>query len=121
VRYLILIYTNPASQQLWNGLTDEQRAVGLQGYEQLDADLTASGELVVSEALTPLDQAKRIAIRDGRAVATDGPYAEVKEYLAGFYVVDCDSYERAVEIAGRVPEADLGVVELRPVMALSDF
>jgi hypothetical protein len=121
VRYLILIYTNPESQQLWNGLTDEQRAVGLKGYEQLDADLTASGELVVSEALTPLDQAKRIAIRDGRAVATDGPYAEVKEYLAGFYVVDCDSYERAVEIAGRVPEADLGVVELRPVMALSDF
>jgi len=54
-------------------------------------------------------------------MTTDGPFAEVKEYLAGIYVVDCDSIERAVEIAGRVPEAEHGLVEVRPVLSLDAF
>jgi hypothetical protein len=57
-------------------------------------------------------------VRDGRTIATDGPYAEAKELLAGFYLVDCESEERAIELAGRIPEAELDVVEVRPVLEL---
>jgi hypothetical protein len=60
-------------------------------------------------------------VRDGELMTTDGPFAEVKEYLAGIYVVDCDSIERAVEVAGRVPEAEHGLVEVRPVLSLDAF
>lgn len=102
------------------GLPAEERARGLDAYRALDADLAASGELVLSEALSPW-QAKRVAVQGGRTVTTDGPFAEVKEYVAGIYVVDCDSEQRAVEIASRVPEAELGLIEVRPVVELSAF
>jgi hypothetical protein len=58
-------------------------------------------------------------VKDGRTITTDGPFAELKEHLAGFYLLDCESIERAVEIAARIPEAALGLVEVRPVMDIS--
>jgi hypothetical protein len=79
----------------------------------------ASGEMIVGEALADASMGKRISVTDGRAVASDGPFAESKEQLAGFILIQCDSMERAVEIAGRIPEAPLGLVELRPVMVYS--
>jgi hypothetical protein len=73
----------------------------------------------VSEALADPSTATRVAVREGRTITTDGPFAEAKELLAGFYLVDCDSHERAVEIAARVPGmAELGLVEVRPVLDL---
>jgi hypothetical protein len=98
VKYVVLIYGNPSSRQAWEGMSDEQRAAGLAYYRQLNDDLDASGERIVSERLA---------------------FAEAKEFLAGFYLLDCDSFERATEIAGRIPEAAFGVVEVRPVMGLS--
>ena len=59
-----------------------------------------------------------MSVRDGQALTSDGPYAEAKELLAGFFLVDCDSIERAVEVAARVPEAELGLVEVRPILNL---
>lgn len=59
---------------------------------------------------------KRLVVREGQLLATDGPFAEMKEELAGFFLVECESVERAVEIASRIPEARLGLVEGRPVM-----
>ena len=67
------------------------------------------------------DQPKRVSLSEGRLVTSDGPFPEAKELLGGFYLVDCESEERAVEIAGRVPEAQLGLVEVRPTLELSDF
>ena len=60
-------------------------------------------------------------VADGATMTTDGPFAEVKEQLAGFYLLECDSQQRAVEIAAKVPEASFGVVEVRPLMDLSAF
>jgi hypothetical protein len=60
-------------------------------------------------------------VLDGRTMTTDGPFAEVKEQLAGFFLIECESFERAIEHAARVPEATLGLVEVRPVMDLSGF
>jgi hypothetical protein len=121
VKYVILIYSNPESREIWMGLPPEQRAVGLTAYEALNASLTESGELVATEALADPGAGKRISVTEGRTITSDGPFAEAKEHLAGFYLVDCDNLDRAVEIAAQVPEAELGLVEVRPVLNLSDF
>jgi hypothetical protein len=118
VKYLILIYGNPASRAVWEGLSEAQRAEGLKAYAALNEDLAASGEMVVAEALADPSLAKRVSVREGRTVTSDGPFAEAKEHLAGFFLVECESLDRAVEVAARVPEADLGLVEVRPVLDL---
>ena len=118
MRYLLLIYHNPASQEVWKGFSDDERDEGLRYYAALVAELAASGELVASEALADPSQAKRVAVHDGRTITSDGPFAEAKELLAGFFLLEVDSERRAVEIAARVPEAQLGLVEVRPVLQL---
>lgn len=119
MKYLILIYSNPMSREIWEGLSDDQRTVGFKSYAALNDDLRASGEMIVTEALADPSLAKRVTVREGRAMTTDGPYAEAKELLAGFYLIECESMERAIEHAARVPEAQLGLVEVRPVLDLS--
>jgi hypothetical protein len=118
VKYLILIYGNPASRQIWDGFSDARRAEGYQAYAALSEELIASGEMIVSEALADPSLAKRVSVHEGRTMTSDGPFAEAKEHLAGFFLIECDSMERAIERAARVPEADLGLVEVRPVLDL---
>jgi hypothetical protein len=118
VKYLILIYSNPASRAIWDGFTDEQRAEGFGYYAALTEELAASGELIVTEALADPSLTKRVSVRDGRTLTSDGPFAEAKELLAGFFLLACQSAERALEIAARIPEAELGLVEVRPVLQL---
>jgi hypothetical protein len=121
VKYLILIYSNPQSREIWNSFSRDQRAAGLRDYEALHESMVASGELIVSEALADPSLAKRVSAQEGRPIVTDGPYAEVKEYLAGFFLVDCATIERAIEQAVRIPEAALGLVEVRPIMGLDGW
>jgi hypothetical protein len=116
VKYLILIYHNPRSQAIWESMPQEQREQGWRHYARLNQELNDSREMIVSEALANPSEAIRIPAIDGQSLTTDGPFAEAKEYLAGFYLVDCDSQERAAEIAMRIPEAAFGLVEVRPVM-----
>ena len=118
MKYVILLYENPAMREVWQSLPEAERAEGVGVYAALDADLAASGELVVSEALADPSLGTRVAVRDGRTVTSDGPFAEAKEFLAGFYLVECESAERAVEIAARIPDAEFGTVEVRPVLDL---
>ena len=118
MKYLILINGNARSRAVWESFTDEQRTEGYELYARLHAGLQASGELVVAEALTDPSLAVRIPARNAGLPATDGPFAEVKEQLNGFYLVDCESLDRAVEIAGGFPEAAFGLVEVRPVLNL---
>jgi hypothetical protein len=114
----VLIYSNAGSRELWQQLSETERARGLAAYAALDEELAASGELVVSEALADPARTKRVRLDEGVALTTDGPFAEAKEHLAGIYLLDVTSEERAVEIAGKVPEAWLGLVEVRPVRGL---
>jgi hypothetical protein len=113
---MILIHNNPTIRQLWENLSDAQRAGGLRAYAALRDDLAASGELILSERLADPSLGKQVLVRDGQTMTTDGPFAEAKEQLAGFFLIECESIERAIEHAARVPEAPLGVVEVRPVM-----
>jgi hypothetical protein len=121
VKYLILIWSNPASREIWEGFSDAEKAEGFAAYAALGEELVASGEMIVTEALADPSLTKRVSVQEGRTIVSDGPFAEAKELLAGFFLVDCESTERAVEVAARVPEAELGLVEVRPVMDLSAY
>lgn len=120
MKYLIQIYSNPESRAMWESFSAEQQAQGYSYYQDISDELTSSGELVASEALADVSLAKRVSKTDDGAVASDGPFAETKELLAGFYLVDCDTEARAVEIAARFPEAEFGLIEVRPVLDLAD-
>lgn len=122
MKYLVLIYSNPESRAIWDRMAQQDRATGLEAYAALNEELAASGELIVTEALADPSLTTRVTVREGQALTTDGPFAEAKELLAGFYLVECETRERAVEIAARVPEARLGLVEVRPALSsLDDF
>ncbi|MEV6268678.1 YciI family protein [Kribbella sp. NPDC004138] len=121
MRFLVLIYGNPESRAVWDALTDEQKKEGMAGYAALHEALAARGELVASESLDAPELTKQVLVRDGRPMTTDGPFAEVKEQLAGFYLLECDSMDRAVEIVAQIPEAPFSVVEVRPVRDLGAF
>jgi hypothetical protein len=119
MKYLLLIYHNPGTRQIWDTFTEAQQAEGLAAYAALNDELAASGELIVAEALAEPDLTKRVSVSAGRTMTTDGPFAEVKEHLAGIYLVECETIERAVEIAARIPEASVAQIEVRPVMTYS--
>ena len=120
MKYLIQIYSNPESRAMWESFTPEQQAEGYGFYQGISSELAASGELVADEALADISLAKRVTVSESTGtVASDGPFAETKELLAGFYLVDCDSEARAVEIAGRFPEAQYGLIEVRPVLDMA--
>jgi len=116
MKYLIMIYTNPLMRDLWGSFSDAQRDAGWAFHAAFRESLIAAGELVHSEALVDPSQAKQVHVRDGQTIASDGPFAEAKEQLAGFYVVECDSMERAVELGSKLPEAGFGMVEVRAAL-----
>jgi hypothetical protein len=109
------------SRRIWESLSGARRAEGLAYYAALNQALAESGELIATEALASEDNAKRVSVHEGITTTTDGPFAEAKEHLAGFYLLECEDMDRAIEIASEVPEAEYGLVEVRPVMELSDF
>jgi hypothetical protein len=117
MRYLIMIQSNPDFARIWDGLSDEQRRAMGRDHRALTQELAGTGELVASEGLDDVALTRRVSVRDGRTLVSDGPLAEAKEHLAGFYLVECGP-ERAVEIAARVPDAAWSEVLVRPVLDL---
>ena len=118
MKYLIMVLSNPESAAALRKLSAEQGREFGRGHRALGEALAESGELVVAEGLADQSSAVRVRVRDGETMTTDGPFAEVKEQLAGFYLVECDSVERAIEYAARVPDAVFTDVEVRPVLDL---
>lgn len=112
MQYMLLIYGN---EEAWNDLaTNGQEALDAAHREVL-AQLTASGELILSNELSTTD-AKVVRRTDDRLLVTDGPFTESKEMIGGFYVVEVDSADRAVEIAGRLEETTFSQVEVRALL-----
>jgi len=115
MKYVALVYYSEAimaamSQPEWDGLNRECQA----GVEQL----TAGGHFLAGEALLPVETATTVRVRDGRVSATDGPFAETKEQLAGFYLLEARDLNEAIQLAARIPPARHGCVEVRPVREL---
>jgi hypothetical protein len=119
VKYLILIHSNEATRQAWAGMTEQQRLDMARAHRDFGQSLIDSGQLVHSEALDGPESAKWVSRRDDEVLATDGPFAEAKEYLAGFYVVECPTIASAVEYAARLPEAGYSQVEVRPTFDIT--
>jgi hypothetical protein len=118
MKYLIMVLSNPESAAALRSLSEQEGREFGRRHRALSEALADSGELVVSEGLDDQANAVRVRLRDGEAMTTDGPFAEVKEQLAGFYLVECESLERAVELAAQVPDAAFTDVEVRPVLDL---
>jgi len=113
MKYMLLIYNNPATYEAWS---EEQRAELFAEVDTIMKELSESGELVGGEGLADPSNTKTVRVRDGVPVVTDGPFAESKEQLGGYLSVECESIERAVEIAARWPDARHFAMEVRPVM-----
>ncbi|HEY3545350.1 MAG TPA: YciI family protein [Propionicimonas sp.] len=118
MKYLILIHQNRGAREQFASFPPEVQAAGMQAYYDLNAELTRTGEMVSAEALSDDSTATVVSLKSGSVVTSDGPFAESKEMLAGFYLVDVTSLERAIEIAAQIPEVQAGAgdVEVRAVM-----
>jgi hypothetical protein len=112
MKYMLLIYENSDTREIFSG----DRGAGLMAtLNEIMDDITASGELVGTQALADPTTAKSVRGSGGSPAITDGPFAEGKEFLGGYLVLDCD-LERALEIAGRWPKTGTGGIEVRAVM-----
>ncbi len=115
MKFLLIMHINP---DVLNALTpDEQKEIGA-GHGAFMDTITRSGEMILTQALADPSQSVVVRARAGQTVVTDGPFLEAKEYLGGFYLVDVDSRERAIELATMIPDTKfegLGV-EVRQVM-----
>jgi hypothetical protein len=116
MKYLLLIYNNPATYEAWS---EEQRAELFGEVDVIMKELTETGELIGGQALADASNTKTVRVRDGVPATTDGPFAEAKEQLAGYLMVECENVERAVEIAARWPDARHFAMEVRPIMHTS--
>jgi hypothetical protein len=113
VKYLLIINMNPAN---FEALPEAERNEVGPAHEAFQKATKESGELVGFAALADPSQSKTVRLRADVPAVTDGPFVEAKEFLAGYYVVDCESVERAAELAAQMPEAKFSAVEVRPVM-----
>jgi hypothetical protein len=116
MKYLLMIYGN---DDLWASFTPEAMEQAIADTEAFQAKLKASGEWIAAYGVADQVNCKTVTVKDGAPLVTDGPYIETKEYLGSFDIIDCESLERALEIAAAVPFARIGSVELRPLMAES--
>lgn len=112
MKYLLLIYSN--EHELHNS-PDSPHDAECSDYCE---SVRASGRLLAAEPLEPVRSATTVRMRGGKLAITDGPFAETKEQLAGFYLVDARDLNEALQIAGRIPAARVGSVEVRPVRQL---
>ncbi len=108
MKYLCLVYGEEAKIASVN----DEHCV------EFDEGIRKSGQCIASEALQPVHTATTVRVRDGKVSVTDGPFAETKEQLAGFYMIEASDLDEAIEIASRIPPADVGSIEVRPVRQL---
>ena len=113
MKYLLLIYLNPTT---FEALSEDERQAIFKGHDAFQGPLRESGELVGFAALADPTNTKTVRVRAGVPAVTDGPYVEAKEHLAGWYVDDCETVERANELAAQIPDAQYTAIEVRPVM-----
>ena len=110
MRYLLLLYE---AESVWDALPAEERRRHIAVYDEVRQEAERNGQLVAADGLAASGQAKTVRRRGGRFAVTDGPFAETKEQLGGFYLLDCSEAE-ALEYAGKLPAAETGSVEVRP-------
>ena len=117
MQYMLLIY---GDQDGWKSLSEEEGAQIMQAYMQFTQELQESGSMVAGDALQPTETATTVRVRNDETLTTDGPFAETKEQLGGYYIVDVGSIDEALEWAAKIPGSRHGSVEVRPVMVFDE-
>jgi hypothetical protein len=112
MRYLLLIYMKE------DALNGEEREHCYAESTRLTHELHANGKFLGAAPLLPVSMATSVRVRDGKRLVTDGPFAETREQLGGFFLIDAKDLDEAIAIAGRIPGARVGTVEIRPVLEL---
>jgi hypothetical protein len=112
MKYMLLIYGDPSAMP-------DDPAAGekmMNDYMTFTQGIVDSGEMVAGDPLAGIDTATSVRVRNGKTTTTDGPFAETKEVLGGYYIVDVKDLDRALELAAQIPGALVGTIEVRPVM-----
>ena len=113
MQYLLLIY-DPESA--WQSMPAAERDEMSNRYMQFTQEIKASGHFIAGNALKPTHTATTVRVRDGKTATTDGPFAETREQLGGFYLVEAKDLDEATKLAARIPSAGFGSIEVRPIM-----
>ncbi len=112
MRYLLMIYQNEAEHAQ---LSQEKLGAEMGAYMAFTEEVQQRGMLLSTEGLLPIDTATTVRVRGGKAFTTDGPFAETKEQLRGYYLLNCQDLDEALAIATKIPAANYGAIEIRPI------
>lgn len=115
MKYMLLIY---ADEQAW---TDAERQQCYGESTQLAHQLKSKGQFISTSPLQPVATATTVKVRDNKRLVTDGPFAETREQLGGYFMVEARDLDEAIDIAGRIPGARKGTVEIRPVVEIPNL
>ena len=113
MQYLLMIYD---PEKAWPEMPEGERNKMFGEYMQLTKELKASGSFIAGDALQPTKTATTVRVREGKTTLTDGPFAETKEQLGGYYLIEAKDLDEATKIAARIPSARFGSIEVRPIM-----
>jgi hypothetical protein len=113
MRYMLLIYGDESG---WDQVTEAEMAETMTAYNAFGAEVSQKGLLVSGDALHPTRTATTVRVRDGKTMTTDGPFAETKEALGGYYILNCKDLDEALAYAAKIPGAKVGSIEVRPIM-----
>lgn len=116
MRYLCLIYEN---EKAWESMPPAETEALMGEYFTFTEQIRGNGKFVAGEALQPTGTATTVKVRNGKISTTDGPFAETKEQLGGFYLIDAKDLNDAIQVAAKIPSARLGSIEVRPVIDFS--
>lgn len=116
MRYMLLCYDD---DEAWEAAGEGARHEAIAEAVRLTHELDAKGQYLLASPLHPVSSATSVRVRDGKPLVTDGPFAETREHLGGFYLIEAPDLDEAIRIAQRHPGARKGTVEIRPVMEIS--
>ena len=113
MQYLLLIYDK---ENEWGKLSEAEQNAMMKEYQEFSKSINQSGHYRAGSQLHPVSKATTVRVRDGKKVITDGPFAETKEQLGGYYLVEAKDLDEAVALAARIPSARFGSIEVRPLV-----
>jgi hypothetical protein len=112
MKYLLTIYDD---ESMWDNVQPGDVNTMMDGYRKFGEEVHGNGAFVAGEALEPVSTATTVRVKGGERLVTDGPFAETKEQLGGFYLLECKDLDEAIEYAAKIPGAQSGCIEVRPV------
>ena len=118
MKFMLLLWGDEGQRA---DMSEQEAAAEMERWNDYTNQLVAAGAMVSGEGLQASAASRTLRVEDGERIVTDGPFAETKEQLGGFYVIECDSIDEALDWAARVPSAEQGATEVRPVIAYEEM